>query len=259
MDVIAVYSESGGVTKTTTAVSLGTVMALAGRSIVLVDLDPRAAASQWLGIEPKQSGWHSGAILASDDAPEWVTDLPVESSWTPNLRVIPSSRRLSTREEGGDNDNDLRLRRGLAPLAGVGVDYVILDMPNRQGGPITRAALNATDRVVYASTLSPDGVSGVEGARVSVHRFKAARREIGAPEQITEVGVIAGAWRSPNIPSRIDKAGIERLEELGLLRPIVPHRTIVQESRATGAWYGRYDRGRPVAEAYEALAMEVTR
>jgi chromosome partitioning protein len=172
MDVIAIYSESGGVTKTTTAVSVATVLAKAGRRVVLVDLDPRGAASQWLQIEPKESGWHSGAILASDDAPAWVTDLPVSSSWSPNLSMIPSNRRLSTREEGGDSDADMRLRRGLAPLSEAGTEYVVLDMPNRQGGPITRAALNATDRMVYASTLSPDGISGVEGAQLSVSRFK---------------------------------------------------------------------------------------
>ena len=256
MKTIAVYAESGGVTKTTSAVSLAAVLARAGRRVILVDLDPRAAASTWLRAEPIEPGWHSGAILGADDAPEWISDVLVASSWSANLRVIPAARSLSTREEStGDSGNDLRLRRGLAAL--VDVDLVVLDLPNRQGGPIIRNALNATDTLIYAANPSPDGVAGVEGARRSVDRFKAGRREIGAPEQVEEVGVIVGAYRS-TVPARIDKAGIERLRSLAtVLDPIVPHRAIVQEARAAGEWYGDYSKGRPVAEAYEALAEQV--
>lgn len=255
MKTIAVYAESGGVTKTTTAVSLATVLARAGRRVIVCDLDPRAAASTWLRAEPIEPGWHSGAILGDDNAAEWISDVLVECSWSKNLRVIPAARSLSTREESA-GDNDLRLRRSLAALTDA--DLIVLDLPNRQGGPIIRNALNATDRLVYAANPSPDGVAGVEGARRSVDRFKAGRREIGAPEQVEEIGVIVGAYRS-SVPARIDRAGIERLRSLAtVLDPIVPHRAIVQEARAAGEWYGDYAKGRPVAEAYEALAQEVT-
>lgn len=251
-----VYSEAGGVTKTTTAVSLAMCAALGGRRTILIDLDPRAAATDWLRVEPAQAGWHSGAVLAHDDAAEWITDLLLPSRWAEQLRIIPSGRTLSVREEGAGDHGDLRLRRAVAALASE-ADLVVLDLPNRQGGPITRNALNTADAVVYAATLSPDGVAGVEGARLSVDRFRAGRREIGAPEQVRDAGIIAGAWRS-TIPTRVDKAGIARLDETELLlRPIVPHRTIVQECRATGEWYGNWEKGRPVMEAYTALVDQV--
>ncbi len=256
MQILMVYSEAGGVTKTTTAVSIAACSALAGRPTILVDLDPRAAATEWLRVEPTEPGWHSGAILAHDDAAEWVTDLLLPTKWSNQLRIIPSGRTLSTREEGAGEHDDLRLRRAIAALSGK-AELIVLDLPNRQGGPITRNALNAADSVVYASTLSPDGVSGVEGARLSVGRFRRARREIGAPEQVRDAGIVAGAWRN-NVPSRVDKAGLDRLEETGLLlRPVVPHRTIVQECRATGEWYGSYERGAPVVDAYSQLLEQV--
>ncbi|WP_419795545.1 AAA family ATPase, partial [Streptococcus agalactiae] len=44
--VLAVYSETGGATKTTTAVSLAVAAALRGEATVLIDLDPRAAATK---------------------------------------------------------------------------------------------------------------------------------------------------------------------------------------------------------------------
>lgn len=256
---LMVYSEAGGVTKTTTAVSLAMCAALDGHQVLLVDLDPRGATTEWLRLQPEQRGWHSGAILADDNAGEWVGDLVLPSSWSPRLSAIPSARTLSTREEGAGDQSDLRLRRALAGLPGqLDVDLIVLDLPNRQGGPITRNALNAADAVVYAATLSPDGVAGVDGARTSVGRFRAGRREIGAPEQVVDAGIVAGAWRNPQIPTRVDKAGLARLEDTGLLlKPVVPHRSIVQECRAAGEWYGNYAKGTPVMEAYAELTKQV--
>jgi chromosome partitioning protein len=46
MQKIMVYSESGGVSKTTTAVSLAMTAALEGKRTVLIDLDPRGAATR---------------------------------------------------------------------------------------------------------------------------------------------------------------------------------------------------------------------
>lgn len=255
MIVILVYSESGGVTKTTTAVSLAVTYARQGRRVGLVDFDPRHASTKWARLTPAKPAWHSGALLSHDDAADWIEQLLIPVPWSDNLRIIPGARPVSVLEEQPSSDDDLRLRRALRGAPDV--EVWVVDMPNRQGGPLVRGALNAATHVVYASTLAPDGVSGVEGAQESVGRFVERRREIGAPDGITEAGVIAGAWLNPQIPSRIDKAGIGRLEQLGLLYPIVPHRVIVQESRATGTWYGDYDRGRPVAEAFEQLAGKV--
>lgn len=260
MQTLMIYSEAGGVTKTTTAVSLAMSAAQAGERVVLVDLDPRAAASSWLRIEPAKRGYHAATLLGHDDGAEWIDQLVVASSWSKNLSVIPSDRTLSTREEAGSPDAgaDLRLRRALHGLA-ASTDLIVLDLPNRQGGPITRNALNAVETVVYAANPTPDGVEGVTGARRSVDRFREGRREIGAPEQITREWIVCGAWLHPAIPSTVDKAGISLLRETGLLaEPVVPHRAIVQECRAVGEWYGRYAKARSVTDAYAKIAAQIT-
>ena len=70
------------------------------------------------------------------------------------------------------------------------------------------------------------------------------------------MGIIAGAI-SDNIVPLVEKASFEDLNATGmLLTPMVPRRTIVQQTRLTGEWYGDYRAGNPVVEAYRTLLNE---
>jgi cellulose biosynthesis protein BcsQ len=178
-DTTVVYSEAGGATKTTTAVSLAVALAEQGNDVTLIDLDPRGASTKWLGVEPSGPGLHVGAILADPNPDGWVDDLAVQSPWkrAGALRIVPSHRQVSNREKSSEDHAELRL---LQSLQGVKADRVIIDAPNRQGGPLIQNALNAADRVIYAGKLDEDGLDGVDGARTSVARFKESRRMLGA-------------------------------------------------------------------------------
>jgi len=256
MQTVMVYSESGGVSKTTTAVSIATIAAQADRRTVLVDLDPRAASTKWLDVEPSANGLHVGAILGDDNPVGWAEDLAVATTWSPNLRVVPSARNVSNREADRADHAELRLRTS---LEGITADLVVIDCPNRQGGPLTLSALNAADTVVYAATASSDGVDGVNGARRTVQQFRHSRERINAPVSLLEAGIVIGGVRE-TIMSRPAVASIDELRETGmLLVPLVPERAIVQEVRLTGEWYGNYRKGAPVLDAYKAIVNQVIR
>lgn len=256
MQVVMVYSEAGGVSKTTTAVSLAMTAALQGKRTVLIDLDPRAASTKWTGVEPVGEGLHIGAILGAETDPDgWAEELAVPSKWSQNLRVIPSARSVSNREADRADHAELRLATS---LVGLDADVVVIDCPNRQGGPLTLSALNAADTVVYAAKPDGDGVDGFVGAQESVRKFMAARKRIGADVKLKEAGIIVSGLEQ--IPTRISKASISDLETTGLLLyPIVPHRVIVKEVRPNEEWYGNYRKGDPVAAAYAELAGKVFR
>ncbi|MCC5781708.1 ATPase [Kocuria sp. CCUG 69068] len=256
MQTLMVYSESGGVTKTTTAVSLAMVAAAEGRRVVLVDLDPRAASTKWFGVEPSAEGMHVGAILGDENPEGWAEDLAVPSGWHPNLRVIPSARNVSNREADRADHAELRLK---ISLTGLQADVVVIDCPNRQGGPLTLSALNAADTVVYAATATSDGIDGVDGARRTVAQFRRHRQQLGAPDTLTEAGIVVGGVKE-TIMSRAAVASIEELRATGLfLEPLIPDRAIVQEVRISGEWYGQYRKGARVLEAYTAIAKKVLR
>jgi chromosome partitioning protein len=256
MQVVMVYSEAGGVSKTTTAVGLAMAIATGGKKVVLVDLDPRASSSQWLGIDPVGKGLHVGAILASEeDTQGFAQDLAVQSTWSPNLRVIPSGRSLSNREADRSDHAELRLARSFVDLD---ADVVIIDCPNRQGGLLIQSAMTAADTVVYAATANEDGINGFLGAQMSVRKFIDARRTIGAEVKLKEAGVIV--MGAEEIMSRVKAMSIIDFEDTGLLLfPIVPERTIVPMMKRTHEWYGEYKKGDVVVDAYKQLAQKVIR
>jgi len=250
MTTIMVYSEAGGVTKTTTAVSLAMVAALSGFKTTLIDLDPRGAATKWIGSYPEESWQHVGAILADENPEGWAEDLAIDSGWDDNLRIIPSSRSLSNRERDYEDHAELRLATA---LEGHTAKIRIIDCPNRQGGTLTQNALAASDKVIYAATANQDGIDGVEGAQESVAKFRKSREAIGAPCRLSEAGIVVGAVKE-TVMTKVSVKALERLRETGLvLTPIIPNRTIVDQSRMTGEWYGKFDKGEPVFAAYQQI------
>ncbi|MFF2277944.1 ParA family protein [Agromyces sp. NPDC058126] len=254
MDVVAVYSESGGVAKTTGAVSVAVCAARDGLRTVLIDLDPRGAATKWLDVEPVGDGLHVGAILGAEDSEGWAEQLAVPTTFSENLRAIPSARAVSNREADRSDHIEVRLK---ASLEGLDADLVVIDCPNRQGGPLTLSALTAADKIVYAAKASGDGVDGVAGARVSVAQFKRNRERIGAPAQLEESGIIVTRDRQGflSIP---EVEAINRLREEGpQLGDLVQQLAIVAEVRMAGAWYGDYRKGASILSAYKKITGEI--
>lgn len=248
------YSEAGGVSKTTTAVSLAVIAARRGIRTMLVDLDPRAAATKWSEATPQEDWQTTAAIIAEEEPIGWADDLALPTPWSDNLRIVPSDRSLSVQERYQADNSEQRLSMS---LEGIPETLVIIDCPNRQGGMLTQNALGASDGVIYAATASQDGIDGVEGARDSVERFIRSRQRIGAATTISEIGIVVGAV-ADTILTRVAKASLQDLRDTGLvLEPAIPQRTIVDQARMTGTWYGDYDKGEPVIEAYGQILEQV--
>jgi chromosome partitioning protein len=93
MRKIAVINQKGGVGKTTTTVNLGSALARAGKSVVLIDLDPQAHLTMHYGLEPRADIPNIYQVLAGTASMEEVAKSPQE-----NIVIAPSNIDLAAAE-----------------------------------------------------------------------------------------------------------------------------------------------------------------
>ena len=132
---------------------------------------------------------------------------------------------------------------------------ILLDLPNRPGGPLVRAGLAAAQRVLYTATGDEDGADGVRDAVPTVQRF----RKTPWNPTITDAGIVMCRW--PVVASRDARRVLTELSHdtdlPDVLDPPVPDRVIVRESRAARTWWGDYPAGEAVTQAYAIIATQV--
>lgn len=143
-EVIACANQKGGVGKTTTVVSLAAFLAMDGRSVLLVDLDPQGNATSGLGISRDERAVSVyDALLADAKLGEALLDSTIV-----DLSVVPSSRSLAGAEVElvPAAARERRLARALTGVA-EDFDFVLLDCPPSLG-LLTVNALTAADSVL---------------------------------------------------------------------------------------------------------------
>src|SRR5215208_6570247 len=94
--IVAVANQKGGVGKTTTAINVATSLALAGRNVLLVDVDPQGNLTSGVGMKGQRAaGGTAYEALMSDtaDPDAFILPTPVE-----RLSLIPADRNLTGAE-----------------------------------------------------------------------------------------------------------------------------------------------------------------
>jgi chromosome partitioning protein len=247
--ILAVANQKGGVGKTTTAINLGTALALADQRVLLVDLDPQGNLTSGVGLKgqaaPSGSAYHAltGELI---DTQAFVVGTSIKG-----LSLIPADRNLTGAEVELVllDQREQRLRRVLGGVRDH-FDYVFIDTPPSLG-LLTLNALVAADAVVIPLNCEYFALEGLADLVATLRRVRASLN----PE-LDIAGVLMTMYDDrTNLGQQVAK-DIRAFFQDRVYATVIPRNIRLGEAPSHGLPVILYDVKSRGAEAYLALARE---
>jgi chromosome partitioning protein len=247
-DVIACANQKGGVGKTTTVINLATYLALDGRQVLVVDLDPQGNATSGLGFDralPRASIYP--ALVEGLAASTLVQATQVDGLW-----LIPSGRDLAGAEvELVDlPQRERKLREALAELRSA-FDFILLDCPPAVG-LLTVNALTSADAVLVPIQCEYYALEGLSQLLTTIDLVRD-----NLNPRLRLAGVLLTMYDARTTLSSDVAAEVRRHLGDNVYRTVVPRSVRLAEAPGYGRPIARYSPESRGAQAYRALAAEV--
>jgi chromosome partitioning protein len=248
-DVIACANQKGGVGKTTTVINLATYLALDGRRVLVVDLDPQGNATSGLGFDRAaiRSSVYA-ALVEQRPAEELVQPTQVDGLW-----LIPAARDLAGAEVElvELHQRERRLQQALVGLRGS-FDFILLDCPPAVG-LLTVNALTAADAVLVPIQCEYYALEGLSQLLATIDLVRD-----NLNPRLRLAGVLLTMFDARTTLSADVAAEVRRHLGTNVFETVVPRSVRLAEAPSYGRPIARYSPESRGAQAYRALADEVT-
>ena len=245
--VIAVFNQKGGVGKTTTNVNLSACIAVRGKKVLVVDIDPQGNTTSGLGIDKKElKKTIYDVLIGTAKAEEVITQTAVE-----NLSIIPSSVQLAGAEIEltGFEERGKMLKKALEGIKDE-YQYVFIDCPPSLG-LLTINALAAADSVLIPIQCE---YYALEGVGQLMNTIWLVQRGLNPDLKVEGVVLSMFDGRTNLSIQVVDE--VKRYFKGMVYTTIIPRNVRLAEAPSYGVPILMYDPKSKGAEAYEELADE---
>jgi chromosome partitioning protein len=246
--VIAVANQKGGVGKSTTAVNLGASLAEAGRTVLVVDLDPQGNASTGLGVDrDRREVTTYEVLLGSAGVAQAARPTEVDG-----LTVVPASIDLAGAEVElvGHLAREGRLAAALEPVRPCH-DFVLIDCPPSLG-LLTVNALTAADEVLVPIQCE---YYALEGLGQLLQNLRLVQEHVNPRLRLS--GIVLTMFDPRTRLAEQVVAEVRGHFGSRVYEVIIPRSVRLAEAPGFGRPIVRYDPSSRGAEAYRRLAEEV--
>lgn len=254
---IAIANQKGGVGKTTTAFSLGVSLANNNKKVLIVDADPQANLTTYMGYYDE----NELPVTLSTLLERYIEDKEINSEEAilhhqEKVDLIPSDLSLAMTESNLQNamSREYAMKNCLSSLKDK-YDYIIIDcMPSLS--MITTNALACSDQViipVQSQYLSARGMGNL------LNIVSRVRRQLNKELKVGGILMTLVDNRT-KLPFTIRKElEINFGNIVKLYDTQIPFAVKTAESTSKGKSIFAYDKNSKVAEAYSQFAKEVLR
>lgn len=246
--VIALCNQKGGVGKTTTAINLATSLALSGKKILLIDIDPQGNATSGLGID-KHDIKHSVYHLLIDDADPKSILLNTQVN---NLSLFPSNLNLTGAEVElvSTIGREHRLKKALAGLLND-FDYILIDCPPSLG-LLTINALSAANSVLIPIQCE---YYALEGLSQLVNTINLVKENINPALTVEGVLLTMADYRT-NLTNEVINE-VKKFFNEKVYNTVIPRNIRLAEAPGFGKPIAIYDKNSIAAKKYEDFTNEL--
>jgi len=250
--VIALFNQCGGVGKSTLTMNLGYHLQERSHRVLLVDMDPQASLTIFMGLEPEKLNSTVSDVLADEDADEEMSELPIHKGLH-GLDLMPSSINLSATELALVNADmrDVRLKDALSPVTDQ-YDFILIDSPPSLGLLSYISLVAATHILVPIQTQ----FKAFEGTNLLLKTVARVRRRPNRGLKIAGfIPTLFDARRSQD--ARTLEAIKERFAGVGSIYPPIPWSTSFADAVEARVPLGVYESSHKAIAVLKSIVQDL--
>lgn len=246
--IIAICNQKGGTGKTTTAVNLSAALALAGKKVMLVDIDPQANATSGIGIDKNKVGRSAYNVLV-DETP--IAEI-LMSNLENKISVLPSNPALAGAEVELVSlfSREYRLKKALENIA-LEFDFILIDCPPSLG-LLTINALAAANSILIPVQCE---YYALEGLTQLLNTITLVRKNLNSALEIEGVVLTMADYRT-NLTQEVISEVRNYFKEK-VYQAVIPRNIRLTEAPSFGKSIFAYDKDSLGAKKYAELADEL--